>query len=606
MNTSKRESLYKEKNIELKLESIHDYISKGQSDSAAALVLERFNLIIKYDGSDEDLFQQMIDEFIQCYISIMSKKEFNPKRSFKESLLKISSLVSCFFNYRTGGNFDSILINLVHNNFPVYKILSFYSIFSDVKLPLEKISQEANEIFSLWFFSYLSSYEEVMTSKNLSEKFSLLLSNLPYISCLSNDSHIMYFLISYYDVHNEKVFKEWFNQRVRRCSPLSSLSRKEKLKSRRRKKIAICSQYWFSGHSVYRSQSLYLESLAETCDLYLIYKDCNDSKSLENNFIGAMPFSLENWERDAHEILAHDFDMIYFPEVGLTLESIFLANARFAPIQLSSYGHPASTWGAEIDYWIGGQRVENTQHCAEHYSERLVLLPGLGVLPSFPKYERQNPQREEECIYINCLWGGLKYNYSLLECLQDVIRRSTRKICFRFFPGGTAKKYKIWTLKKRLKDIFSEDDICVYSELGYQDYMRILEKSHFSIDSYPFGGYNSIIDSLHCAVPVISWEANHFRNRAASALLRMLSMEELIAESQEGYVNLILHMIEDKDFLEKQRQKINQCDYLSILHGVDQAKDFAGAIHYLFDHHESLKLDDHNNPIVWNEVKGKS
>lgn len=602
-----KNDVFKADTTELNLADLRQAIYEGRSDEAADILVKFFNVILNYDDLDkEEEFQHIIDIFIEFYISAMSEKEFNPSRHFKEYFLKISFMVACFMNYRSGDNFDSVLHQLIKNNSPLYKVLSFYSIYNSVNLPFDKISQQANEIFSIWFFSYLCSYEDVLTSRYFSQKYNTIFLNLPDLSFVSEDAHILYFLISYYDTQNEKIFKEWLNKTVKKCSPLSSLPRKEELKPRQRRKIAICSQNWFPRHSVYRSQFLYLESLAEIYDLYLICKDYNNLESIENIFKGSIEFSLENWQEGAHAILEHDFDMIYFPDIGLNLESIFLANARFAPIQLSSYGHPASTWGAEIDYWIGGQLAENLEKCSGQYSERLVLLPGLGAIPSFPAYACQNPEEEDNCIYINCLWGGAKYNSRLLACLQEIIRRTTRKVCFRFFPGGTIKKCKIFILRKHLQEKLGEDNVCVYSQLDYYNYMKILEQSHFSIDSYPFGGYNTIIDSLHCSAPVVAWEGNNFRNRAASAVLRLLSMEDLIADSQESYVNLILHMIEDKSFLNKQRNKVRHCNYLSVLRDIDKPKDFVKAMRYIFDKHDVLKLDTHKNPIFWDAIKSES
>jgi len=42
----------------------------------------------------------------------------------------------------------------------------------------------------------------------------------------------------------------------------------------------------------------------------------------------------------------------------LTVHSILLANLRLAPIQIASLGHSASTWGADIDYFLSGVEAE--------------------------------------------------------------------------------------------------------------------------------------------------------------------------------------------------------------------------------------------------------
>src|SRR2546429_306824 len=81
--------------------------------------------------------------------------------------------------------------------------------------------------------------------------------------------------------------------------------------------------------------------------------------------------------------------VVYYPDIGMTPQSILLANLRLAPIQIMSLGHPVSTWGSEIDYFISGADVEPPNYPERNYSERLVLLPGCGGVYNRPLYERR-------------------------------------------------------------------------------------------------------------------------------------------------------------------------------------------------------------------------
>jgi hypothetical protein len=42
----------------------------------------------------------------------------------------------------------------------------------------------------------------------------------------------------------------------------------------------------------------------------------------------------------------------------------------------AGYGHPVSTFGGEIDYFIGSAAAELPERATQFYSERLVLMPG--------------------------------------------------------------------------------------------------------------------------------------------------------------------------------------------------------------------------------------
>ena len=43
---------------------------------------------------------------------------------------------------------------------------------------------------------------------------------------------------------------------------------------------------------------------------------------------------------------------------------------------VSGYGHPVSTFGGEIDYFMGSAAAELPELATQFYSERLVLMPG--------------------------------------------------------------------------------------------------------------------------------------------------------------------------------------------------------------------------------------
>jgi hypothetical protein len=114
------------------------------------------------------------------------------------------------------------------------------------------------------------------------------------------------------------------------------------------------------------------------------------------------------------------FDVLFYPEVGMFSHTLWLANQRLARVQVAGYGHSVSTFGAKIDYWIGGADAElppdDTAAAASsadgaletlenafpeleplrdertdalrlpNYSETLVLLPGLGCEHDRPSW----------------------------------------------------------------------------------------------------------------------------------------------------------------------------------------------------------------------------
>ena len=97
----------------------------------------------------------------------------------------------------------------------------------------------------------------------------------------------------------------------------------------------------------------------------------------------------------AREIIAAErLDIIFYPDIGMTPLTYFLAFARLAPVQCVSWGHPVTTGIPAIDYFISARSIEPPD-AQLHYSERLILLDRLPTYYRRPHHDgdRVQPRR---------------------------------------------------------------------------------------------------------------------------------------------------------------------------------------------------------------------
>ncbi|MGH8714591.1 MAG: tetratricopeptide repeat protein, partial [Casimicrobiaceae bacterium] len=88
----------------------------------------------------------------------------------------------------------------------------------------------------------------------------------------------------------------------------------------------------------------------------------------------------------APAIRADDLDVLVYTELGMDVTTFGLAALRLAPRQYAAWGHPVTTGHATIDAFVSCAAME-TADAPSHYTEKLVLLPGIGTryeLPSLP------------------------------------------------------------------------------------------------------------------------------------------------------------------------------------------------------------------------------
>ena len=74
-------------------------------------------------------------------------------------------------------------------------------------------------------------------------------------------------------------------------------------------------------------------------------------------------------------IVKNAYDMILYPEIGMSPPVYYLAMLRLAPIQFSIIGHPETSGMPTIDYYISWEKFHGKQP-QSYFSESLVMLKG--------------------------------------------------------------------------------------------------------------------------------------------------------------------------------------------------------------------------------------
>ena len=86
-------------------------------------------------------------------------------------------------------------------------------------------------------------------------------------------------------------------------------------------------------------------------------------------------------------------DIVIYPEVGMGTMNYWLTNMRLAPTQIAAWGHPVTTGSCEMDYFFTCAAME-PYDAAAHYTERLIMLPGIGTRYAMPTAVTTNITRE--------------------------------------------------------------------------------------------------------------------------------------------------------------------------------------------------------------------
>jgi protein O-GlcNAc transferase len=85
---------------------------------------------------------------------------------------------------------------------------------------------------------------------------------------------------------------------------------------------------------------------------------------------------------------------------------------------------------------------------------------------------------------------------------------------------------------------------------------ELLSVGDIYLDTFPFGGVNSIIDPLESGIPVIAWEGETFRSRMGAAMLRSMKLDELVVSDADSYHTLAVRLATDSAGRQELRERI--------------------------------------------------
>ena len=556
-------------------------------------ILRFFDRNTLFKVSEHEL--QIINEFVKYFLYFFTREDYVFSTDDSLQFIQLGPIISNIVAISDYNNTDEQLITIRSHKNNFVKFLALFSSRNHVQVDYNNlfITEKHQLLSSLWYLNYFLVNDYCGNNyHNLINHLNNVNENLKLVTCNFNEA---YYSCTYMGLHNDIKIKNKINRLVQEQVKDIKIANKPD-----KKKIAIITGKWHPLTAVCKSCYGFIESLKDDYDLTLITYGVDAQRAHTSLFKDVKYVNFMNGKIDISQIQDNDFQFAYFPDIGMLFESIFLANMRIAPIQAAGYGHPSSTYGGEIDYWVGGADVELVEKAELNYSERLVLIPGLGQHSIYPNYEIQNIKKTREDFIINCPWGIKKVNGELINNLKEIINRSQKKVLFRIFPGGggLSRLNNYLPFVKSVNSILGAENVEIIIDKSYKDYMAIFEEGDITLDSYPYGGYNSMVDTIYLRKPFVAYEGDRFFSRAASQLLREFNLPELIATNNEDYINITLNLINDEAFRNQIHEKFNNLNLNDALFFSGLDKNFKKAVDYIIANHDALKLDKVKTPLI--------
>lgn len=613
--------------------------------------------------AEQPMDRLVVDRFLAAFLYIMARPDFNVRRVDAAQLyLQHVRLLANMVRWSDYKSTDAQLRQLSSNEHGLVQMLTMYSPFNSVRVTAQQMWPGHQLLADLWLNRVtMLMYDGAMANSRFYRNFRVLLATmvqvhsaatqdyrtepmLPFLAPVQPwwQSFELYFGISYVAPELEAAVKSHINAHYQTLLPREGVQAPHTVAPRRTyngKRVCFVSSQWKVGHSVYRNFRPFVRAMEssefETTLVILesdqILQDAIDTTGFDNIHVLDRNTTDDSVVELASWIKAEAFDLIMFPQIGMHSVDLYLANQRLAPVQVTSYGHSTSTHGALIDYYIGSAEVEAAD-AASRYSERLVLLPGLGILFEMPHSVPQPTAHPADNtsgladgelpppVIINAAWTMVKLNHDHLAVLAAIVRETQRHgpvpITFRFFTAVSAgMKYGNLALQEDLQaelgvDHYPVVSVQVVPAMPYVPYMKLVEEGDIALDSFHWGGCNSVFDQLVARVPTVVLEGELWRNRISPAMFRRFRLEDLVARSEGEFVETAARLILDAPFRAAQRKAVSSVDFTAVTQS-KEANVFPDVVRYLIERHPApadgdalpmMQPQNSSEPIVWTEV----
>lgn len=546
---------------------------------------EQFVKVFQYFESvvciEDGMVVEHITPFIKTFLFLITQPEYIVPEAHVRTFVRLNTLISNLVAMTPFKNTDAALEMLFRQENNFIKILCLFSPRTTLKVDRKALFDTDPFLASLWYYHYCCVYKSGLVNQTIIDNFKEHL--------LFKDDRLTpqtamadpYFLSSYLVEEGlDKKIKPVINKAIQRYQQYPIKPHKPHTG---RKSIAVFSDLWFVTHSVYRNYNFYVRELQKHYDVTLLHNIAKADQLDTEGFKDVRYLDLPNAK--PMESVVDGFDMFYFPDIGMTEPSMMLANCRMAPIQITSPGHSVSTYGAEIDYFMSGADVESSS-AWKNYSERLVLMPGMGAIHNEPRYVPRGVKKSCKEVLIACPWSGHKTHLEFLKVIRKIIDRSGVKLRLRMFSGtGISQNNGHYPFVKDVQRILGNGaEVEIYSGMLYDDYMRMMEECDITLDCFHFAGCNSVADSLWLKKPTLVWEGNVWYNRIGPAMLRTIGHGAMIATSEEEYIEKALELISGRAY-----PSFGGIDLMDTVFSRKDAGQFAKAVDYLFKNHAKIQ-----------------
>jgi protein O-GlcNAc transferase len=289
----------------------------------------------------------------------------------------------------------------------------------------------------------------------------------------------------------------------------------------------------------------------------------------------------------AERIRADEIDILVDLTMHMARSRLLTFARKPAPIQMAWLAYPGTTGIGAMDFRVSDPRLD-PEGFDEHYSERTIRLPDsfwcYDPLTTEPQVNPL-PALERGYVTLGCLNNPCKLTDSTLRLWGRVMRAVPTSRLRILAPSGRHGQRVVQRLV--LQGITSgRVELVPYRPRA--DYLRYYHEIDLGLDTFPYNGHTTSLDSLWMGVPTVTRVGETSVGRGGLSQLFQLGLTELTANTDAAFVDIAVALCGNLPKLAQLRNSLRErLEQSPLMDGQRFALQMESAYRYLWQRYTS-------------------
>ena len=237
---------------------------------------------------------------------------------------------------------------------------------------------------------------------------------------------------------------------------------------------------------------------------------------------------------------------------------LLLFARRPAPVQMTYLAYPNTTGMAAMDYRLTDAVCDPPGKTERNYREKLVRLPRCmwcyqprADMPAVSTL----PARRNGRVTFASMNGANKVTAHMLSLWARILT-AVPDACIVFTTVPEQGRERI---RNALQGAgIDASRITLHDYLHTRDFWALYQDIDILLDTFPCNGGTTTCEAIWLGVPVVSRSGEVFQSRAGLSILGSLGLGELVAASDDAYVETAIDLARDTARLERLRASLRE------------------------------------------------